>query len=222
MSVGTHHGKRRISPIEAARLIKKTFEAGSTIEQVAQFLGFKDPSMVSWFVKLLRVNETLHHLVGWGRSQGTVSFIAATELGGLNEDEQTEAFELVIANQLSKKEVFQAVQLRKRSKRRISECIAEVAQMRPTIIRKHVFLGAVLDESTRKFLATLKQPERDDYLAAALQAVYGKLAKTSGSLGVERFTIVTDDVGAAKLKSSGGTVFEPAINMQLAAKIPKL
>src|SRR5213082_1817037 len=100
MSVGTHHGKRRISPIEAGLLIEKSLNAGCTVETCAQFLGFKDPSMVSWFVKLLKVNTSLHHLIGWGRAPATVSFIAATELGTLNEDEQTEAFDMVISNQL--------------------------------------------------------------------------------------------------------------------------
>jgi hypothetical protein len=218
MSVGTHHGKRRISPVEAGLLIQKTLSAGCSVETCGQFLGFKDPSMVSWFLKLLKVDSTLHHLIGWGKGAGTVSFIAATELGRLNEDEQEEAFRLVIANELNKSEVFQAVQIRKRSKRRISECIEEVTRMRPTITRKHVFIGAVTDAVVRQHLLKLKQPERDELLSNTVSELYGKLPKTSARLGTDRFTIVTDEEGAATLKNGSKPGFEPAINQILLAK----
>jgi hypothetical protein len=220
MSVGTHHGKRRISPVEAALLIQKALKAGCSVETCAQVLGFKDPTMVSWFLKLLKVDSGLHHLIGWGRASGTVSFIAATEIGSLNEDEQKEAFDLAISNQLSKLEVFQAVQLRKRSKRRISECVAEVTRMRPIITRKHVFLGAIVDEKIRNHLAKLKQSERDDLLSGVIAEIYGKLSKTSARLGVDRFTIVTDEKGAAVLQQGDLSSFEPAINQSLASKVP--
>jgi hypothetical protein len=222
MSVGTHHGKRRISPVEAGLLIQKALAAGCPVESCARFLAFKDPSMMSWFLKLLKVDRSLHHLIGWGKSAGTVSFIAATELGSLNQDEQEEAFSMVIANELSKLEVFQAVQLRKRSKRRISECIEEVTRMRPTITRKHVFLGAVADEAVKQHLCKLKQPERDELMSSVTQELYGKLPRTSSRLGVDRFTIVTDEEGATALKGRAQPGFEPAINQLLLARLAKL
>jgi hypothetical protein len=221
MSVGTHHGKRRISPVEAGLLIQKALKAGCSAEVCAQFLGFKDPSMVAWFAKLLRVDPTLHHLIGWGKAAGTVSFIAATEIGTLNEDEQKEAFDLVISNQLSKLEVFQAVQLRKRSKRRICECVEEVTRMRPRVTRKFLFLGAVAGDPVKQYLSNLKQPERDELMSAIMTELYGKLSRTSAHLGADRFTIVTDEEGASRLKQADPPGFESAVNQLLLTRTVK-
>jgi len=86
----------------------------------------------------------------------------------------------------------------------------------------HVFLGAVTDGDTRQGLAKLKQSERDELLASALAETYDSLPKTSGRLGIERFTIVTDGQGAARLKRGQGPGFEVAINQSLSTKVSKV
>jgi hypothetical protein len=58
-------------------------------------------------------------------------------------------------------------------------------------------------------------------LAGVIRSEYGALGKTSARLGVERFTIVTDDHGARCLKTAGGADFETSINKALLARIPK-
>ena len=94
--------------------------------------------------------------------------------------------------------------------------------MRPTITRKHVFLGAVIDDVVKQHLSKLKQPERDDLLSNVMSELYGKLPRTSARLGTDRFTIVTDEEGANALKKSAKPGFEPAINQLLLARTPKL
>jgi hypothetical protein len=222
MSVGTYRGTRRLSPVEVATLFEKAITAGASPQECARTAGFKGSTMIPKFLRLLRLNSNLHHLIGWGQSGASISFIAASEIGRLNEDEQAEAFDVAIGNEMTKMEVLHMIQLRIRSRRRITACATDIVRMRPKVTRVHVFLGAVTDESTRQNLAKLKQSERDQLLASALTETYGSLPKTSGRLGIERFTIVTDGQGAARLKRGQGPGFEVAINESLSTKVPKV
>ncbi|MBN2564054.1 MAG: hypothetical protein JXQ75_24330 [Phycisphaerae bacterium] len=157
----------------------------------------------------------------WGQTGSTLAFASAWRLGNLNEDEQETVAREAIANQMGKEEVRQVIQLRKRSKRGVEKCIAEVLRMRSVVDRRHVFLGAITDEKVRRSLAKLKQNDRDGLIAASMESSYGPMLNTSGRLGIERFTIVTDQNGAARLRGPGGSDFEVVINRQLAARVVK-
>ncbi len=219
MSVGTHHGIRRLSPIEVAGLFEKAITAGASLRTCACAVGFKGTTMVSKFLRLLRLRSDLHHLIGWGQSGASISFTAASEIARLNEDEQEEAFAAAISNQMTKMEVLHMIQLRLRSHRGVSICATDIVRMRPRVTKVHVFLGAVTDAGTRRGLATLKQGERDAILASVLAEIYGSLPKVSGRLGVERFTIVANEESAARLKEARGPDFEVAINRALSTKV---
>lgn len=219
LSVGTHHGKRRLSPVEVAELFQKSLMAGATPIQCARFVNLTGPTMITRFLSLLKLSPEIRHIVDWGESVVTISFASAWVLSGLSNDEQETAVREVMANQIKKDEVHQIIQLRKRSQRPIEECVNEVLRMRPVVSRRHVFLGAITDERVKKVIAALKQSDRDVLLATALKSIYGELKKTSGRLGVERFTIVTDDHGAARLKESGKSGFELVINQVLIGQV---
>jgi len=221
LSVGTHHGKRRFSPVEVAQIFHKALAAGATLVSCARFVNLTGPTMVSRFLRLLKLVPEIHHLVDWGQTGATIAFASAWRLGELEQDEQKEATREVMANQMSKEEVRQIVQLRQRSRRRIVDCINEVLRMRPTLTRHHVFLGAITDDSLKRFLRCLNQSDRDDLLVGLIRSEYGIHGKTSARLGVERFTIVTDDDGAVRLKTGDTAGFETAINKALLARIPK-
>ena len=222
LSVGTHHGRRRLSPLEVAELFQKALTSGATLQECAHFVNLTGPAMISRFVRLLRLSAQIRHMVDWGQTGATMAFAAAWRLAELGEDEQEAVVREIIANEMTREEVRQLVQLKKRSRRRMEECVSEVLRMRPAVTKHHVFLGAVTDEDTRQGLAKLKQGERDEVLASALTETYGVLPKTSGRLGIERFTIVTDEEGAARLKLGGGPGFEVAINQSLATKVSKI
>jgi hypothetical protein len=208
--------------MEVARLFQKAIAAGASPEACAHTAGFKGATMIPKFLRLLRLSSDLHHLIGWGQSGTSISFIAASEIGRLNEDEQAEAFAGAISNQMTKMEVLHMVQLRLRSHRRIAACVNDIVRMRPKVTRTHVFLGAVTDENTRQGLAKLKQAERDQLLTAALMELYGPLPKVSGRLGVERFTIVANEESAPRLRRGVASGFEAAINQALTAKVSKI
>jgi len=219
LSVGTHHGKRRLSPVEVGLLFRKAIAAGASPTQCAHFVHLTGPSMVSRFLRLLRLSPEIQHTVDWRQAGATIAFAAAWRLADLGVGEQTEAASQIMSLGLSTSEVSQILQIKKRSHRPLSECIAEVVGMRPSITRRHLFLGSVTDEAARTYLSGLKQGERDRLLESMISEIYGPLAKTSARLGADRFTITTDEEGASKLKNFPSS-FEVAINSRL-SKLPK-
>jgi len=220
LSVGTHHGARRLSPLEVAELFQKALDAKATLGDCARLVNLT-PMMVSRFLKLLRLSPSVRHLVGWGRQTGpTVAFTSGWRLGDLDSAEQEIATEEIIANEMGKEEVRQFIQLRKRSGRRIQDCISEVLQMRPTVTRRYVFIGHVTDSATRQALSNLKQAERDVLLGAVMKELYGGMRNLSGRLGVEQFTILTDEQGAALLNDKDAD-FERDISNTLSRKVSR-
>jgi hypothetical protein len=220
MSVGTHHGNRILSPFEVAELFRKAITAGATPIDCAHFVSLAGSTMITKFLRLLKLTQEIRHIVDWGQTGATIAFTAAWHLADLNEFEQETVAREILANQMKWKEVHQVIQLKKCSPQRIEECVSEVLRMRPVITRRHIFLGAVTDERVKKSLAQLKQYERDVLLQSAIKEFYGNLSNTSVKLGTERFTIVTDELGAARLKQGEASGFEVAINRSIAAKVP--
>jgi hypothetical protein len=215
LSVGTHRGKRRVSPVEAAVLFDKAQRAGASLVDCAKAMQLSGPTWIGRFLNLLRLPEDVRHLVDWGRGPGAVTFTSATEIARLDEaDDKRAAVEAAIAHSLSSSEVRQLVQLRKRSGRTMADCIEGVLKMRPQVEVRHVFIGSVV-EALRDRLRSLGQYERDELFAGVVRNAFGGL-RPSGRLGVERFTLVggKEFSGAVAAKED---VLEREINEAIAA-----
>lgn len=219
LSVGTHLGTRRLSPIEVASLFQKAMNSGATLQECAKFVRLEGTTMVSRFLKLNKISPSIKYLIDWGQSTSTISFTAAKELCGLPNDQQEYACEAIIANQLKKSEVQQVFQIYRRSKRSISDCINEVIRMRPAVERRYVFVGSIRNSSLRHHLLTLRQSDRDALLSEVLVRAYASLGLKSARLGHDLFTIVTDQGGASLLKQGGADVIEEVINKALEERI---
>ena len=183
ISVGTHHRKRRLSPVEVAEAFQKAQSAGASIDECASFVRLKGPDMCLRFQSLLNLSHKVRHLVDWGQSGATLSFESARHVAVLNDDEQEDLVNAVMSNAMTKDEVRQVIQLRKRSGRNADECVREVLGMRPTIVKKHVFLGAVTDEIVRSHLQEMKQCERDQVFVNVLDSIFGSSISVSSSRG---------------------------------------
>ena len=212
LSVGTHHGKRRLSPLEVALLFNKMISAGATPMDCAEFVQLKGTTMISRFLNLLQLSPQIQHLIDWGQSGATISFSSASQLAALNHDEQEIAAGSIMANAMNKGEIQQVVQISKRALKNISSCIDEVLQMRPTVIRMHVLLGAIIDSDLREYLSNISQKKRDELLMKSTQYLYGELHDISGRMGQDKFTLVTDDNGARIIAESKHSQFEQEIN----------
>jgi len=191
LSVGTHRGRRPLSPVEVAGLFGKIIQSGGTLTDCARAASLEGTTWVSRFLRLSQLPVTVQHLIDWGSGAGILGFTAATELGRLEESADQEAVvQALLVNRLSGSEVRQIVQLRRRSHRPIGECVAEVLDMRPKIEKRFVYVGAVEAPEPRETLAIMHQVERDQLLSAALKEVLAGADVTVARLGRERFTLV--------------------------------
>jgi hypothetical protein len=197
------------------RKLKKATDSSTSLAECAEAMQLKGTSMISKFLRLLKLSPEVQHLVDWGHSGATISFTAAwrlTEL--LNLKDQTRACDAILEHQLTSREVEQLIQLRMRSRKPIAECIRGVLRMRPHVERRHVFIGAIVSEKVRDKLSAMVQEERDKLLGQVLRKLYSDLSGFACRLGVERFTIVGGDDVAAIL-TRGNKDFEGTINAAL-------
>lgn len=194
VSVGTHRGERRLSPVEVAQLLNKATDAGLTHKDCADELSIS-PTQVSTFLKLLRLDPSVQHFAQWGSSDSAgVSFSSLAKLARLNADEQEEAAEAIIRHDLTWNEVVQLVQLWDRSPAKgIGDCIDEVLEMRPEVEEQNVVIGAIVSDELQARLDELSQKERDEHLGRVLEESLPHSVSFNGRLGCERFTITIDD-----------------------------
>lgn len=217
LSVGTHRGQRPLSPIEVAELFNIAKEEGKTNRQIADMVLFKDTTMVGRFLHLLKLSSKVKHLVDWGPTGSTISFSTAAELLRLDVAEQGAVVDAALEHSLTKSEVAQIVQIRKRSNKDIGTCIDEILKSRPQIVRKHVFVGAIFEEKTSSFLKNLKQRERDILLRKIMAEVLPGI-EWSGRLGEKRFSLVGGEHLAQQLHTLEPD-FEHVINQQLSKEV---
>ena len=144
LSVGTHRGKRSLSPVEVANLFAKIIAGGGSLSDCAHAARLEGTTIVSRFLRLLTLPESVRHLVDWGSGPGMIGFSAGSELARLDDDiEKEEVVQGVLTYHLSGSEVREIVQMTMRSKRSVEECLKEVIDIRPRIEKRYVYVGAV-------------------------------------------------------------------------------
>ena len=109
LSVGTHRGKRPLSPVEVARLFHKAISHGANRKECALFVHLIGTHMVSRFLRLLDLDHFVQHSIDWRQTGPTISFTSAWKLSKFPKKEQAEACLEIMGHQLGTKEVEQAV-----------------------------------------------------------------------------------------------------------------
>jgi hypothetical protein len=197
LSVGTHRGQRPLTPVEVSAIFKKVMDSGGSLQECAKAASLQGTTIVTRFLRLQQLPQSVAHLVDWGSGAGTLGFSVAAEIARLADLSDKEAVaNAVLSHKLSGSEVRQVVQIRKRSKRPVDECIDEVLKLRPKIERRYVYVGAITDSRLRARLTGMTQHERDAALGNVIRSVLDGKAPSLAKLGVDRFTLVgAKDVG---------------------------
>jgi hypothetical protein len=218
LSIGTNRGRRPLSPVEVAALLKKILGTGASLKDCAAAMHLEGPTMVSRFTRLLQLHPDVQHLVDWGQSGATLSFSSATEIAKLPPEDHVAAVSAIIEHQLTGGEVKQIVQRFVRSHRSLDDAVDEITRLRPTIERQHLFIGAVIDAALQSQLSSRSQEQRDQLLQAVLQEHFGEASTLSARLGRTKFTISSKD-DLSKIVRDGDTDVENTINNLLKAKV---
>ena len=213
LSVGTHRGARRLSPLEVAQLIQKALDHGSSRKECSAALGV-GTSQIGTFLKLLSLNAEVQHMAGWGgSSRASIAFSSLAELRRLNSADQVSVATAILKERLKWKEVIEVVQIRERSGKTVEECVADVVRRRPVIETQHVFIGRV-DRLTSVELGDLDQASRDGLLQHVLAGMIGADRAFEGRLGLGTFTVVTQE-GLLNPLGLSADEFEEAANVRI-------
>ena len=219
MSVGygNHQKGRLLSPVEVGELLHRACNAGSSLDECAREIRI-DATGLRRFLRILELPDDLRHVISWGSPRDGVGFSSAAELARIpGADNQRTVAKAILANGLNSKEVRQVEQLRERSGRPVSECVEEVIGMRPTLDRRYVFIGAIVDQVIQAVLANLPQRERDAMLAAGMEKI--GLKGASGRLGPKFFTLVGDESFGASMEQVGKQDIETRLRAYLAERV---
>ncbi len=192
LSVGTHRKSRRLSPLEVARLLAKAAAAGATSGDCAKALEL-GTTQVRTFLKLLDLDADVQHLADWqGSKNATMPFSSMAELARLAPPDQIPAVDSVLRHSLTWKEVVQLVQVSRRSGKSIDECINYVLNLRPEIVTRHLFVGAITSVDLARRIRSFDQSERDRIFAEVLNRLISLDYPAAGRLGEDKFTILSD------------------------------
>lgn len=201
LSVGTHHGKRRLAPLEVARVFRAALaedrmssaEVGKKVKLTA--------TMVNRIARLADLDESCWHLVDWKKCKSAVVMSAASEIARLPSAEQSALFDAALEHGLTKSEIIQTVQIRQRSGKTLTSCLDDVLRMRRSVERTYLFVGRISDQRVQHRLAAVKQSDRDALLQSGLRQAISYPATWSGKLGVARFSLVGNGALSRQLAS---------------------
>jgi hypothetical protein len=216
LSVGQRGGTRPFSPAEVAGALRDAISAGTSTNELAAVLHLDGPSMITRFVRLLDLPPGVLHLVDWGQTDATIAFTAASELSRLKSTkEQLDLTEAALQSKLTSTEVKAIVQLRKRSRKPLPDCIKEIVCLRSEVITRHVIIGAITLPDLSQRLRLMHQVERDMLMNLALASLFPDLSRIAGRLGHDRFTISVEDEAAAR----SVTALEGGLELALSATV---
>lgn len=128
---GGHKKGRSLSPIQVGMIFRDARNAGFSLKDCAEAANLAAPSHARRFLRILNLPQDIQQRIGWGRSKGIIGFSAAEELTRLPDgNDQRAVAEAILANGFIQDEVWQVVQLQKRSKRPVGECLQEILDRR--------------------------------------------------------------------------------------------
>lgn len=190
LSVGTHRGRRRLSPMEVAALLRQAMEAGTSREALSDALKIGE-IQVSRFVRLFDLEPELRDLADWGRGNAaTIPFSSLLEIARLDPSQQVEVATSALAHKMTKAEFRQISQITQRSGRHITDCIANVIERRPQIQTQFVLIGSIRQGELQDYLETQLQDARDCLLKEVIDRLGRPSQAIRGRLGAKTFTVL--------------------------------
>ena len=190
LSVGTHRGRRRLSPMEVAALFRQAMEAGTSRQALSDSLNISE-IQVARFIRLFDLEPELRDLADWGRGNtATIPFSSLLEITRLAPSQQIEVATSALAHKLTKAEFRQISQVSERSGWHITDCIANVIERRPQVQMQFVLIGSIQQGELQEFLQTQLQNTRDCFLKGVLDKLGQPSQAVRGRLGSKTFTFL--------------------------------
>ena len=214
LSVGTHRGRRHLSPMEVAALLRQAVESGASRQALSHALRISE-IQISRFIKLFNLDPQVRDLADWGAgSATTISFSSLLEIARLDPSQQIEVARSALAHRLTKAECRQISQIAQRSGRHITDCIADVVERRPRVQAQFVLIGSIQQTELQMHLEIKPQDVRDCLLKSILTKLGQPLQDTRFRLGSRTFTILASQ-DISSLLGTAPDKIEAFVNQQL-------
>lgn len=214
LSVGTHRGRRRLSPMEVATLLRQAVESGVSRQALSDALKISE-IQVSRFIRLFDLEPQVRDLADWGTgSTTTISFSSLLEITRLDPSQQIEVARSALAHRLTKAECRQISQIAQRSGRHITDCIADVMERRPRVQAQFVLIGSIQQPELQEHLEIKPQDARDCLLKRVLDRLGQPLQDIRFRLGSRTFTILASQDISSLLGMAPDTI-EAFVNQHL-------
>ena len=217
MSVGIHKQERPLSPLEVAQFIDIEIKSGNTKQGLSEEI-LLSPDMIDRFLRLLRLSKDIQYLIGWGGKSRIYPSTASVFARLQSLEEQEILAEKTLEHKLSKSEVMQVIETKNKFNKTINESFQAILDMRPQVIKRCLFVGAIRSSELQNKLSTMSQRERDILFDNIIGMNFPAVSNWEGLLGTTRFTIIGDeDVEQSLIKPE--TDFSLAINHYLESSI---
>ncbi len=192
LSVGIHKQERPLSPLEVAQFIDIAIKSGNTKPELSEEI-LLSPDMIDRFLRLLRLSGDIQYLVGWG-GKSRISFSTASEIARLQSlEEQQILAEKTLEYKLSKSEVMQVIETKNKFNKTINESVQAILDMRPQVVKRYLFVGAIRSSKLQNKLSTMSQRERDMLFDNIIGINFSAVSNWEGILGTTRFTIIGNE-----------------------------
>lgn len=217
LSVGENHiNPRPLTPVEVASRFQLAMNNGANKKDCAQLVHFEGTSMVTRFLALLRLDRRIRHSVQWGSSNdGALGFSSAHELSRLDQEDHETCFRAILENRLTKAEVQQIVELRRKQGKSLEDCFEQVIKQRPEVVRQYVAIGQISNPSVIRQLRARTQQERDELIRRALSRLCPSAGGATGRLGPDSFSLVGDSNLEAYVRADEN--FEVSLSNEIGA-----
>ena len=200
LSVGTHRSKRRLNPIEVAKLIERLLNKDILYEKISEEI-LLSVDMIKRFENLLELPEKYHSYISFGRKNNCIPFSTAAYIADLeSETERNQLFNEIFSRKLTKNEVQQIIELKNRSNMNILNCVKEIIKDRPIIEERNMFIGRIYEEDIKSFIKDPNWNKINKIFLPFLKNLFPNVLFYSGNVSKDRFIIVTDVFGQKQIQ----------------------
>ena len=159
LSVGTHRGKRHLTPIGVAKLLDKASN-NNEMKDIVTSLELSS-GMIKKFLSLLLLPIEIQKLISFGSNRGCISFTSAFEISKIkNQEERFDLTKSALENNLNKSEVQAIVQRVNRSELSVNEALGEIMKLRPEIEHSYLFVAEIpksIEENEKIIQAVIRK-----------------------------------------------------------------
>ena len=192
LSVGTHKQERPLSPLEVAQFIDIAIKSGNTKPELSEEI-LLSPDMIDRFLRLLCLSKNIRYLIGWGGKSRIYPSTASEFVRLQSLEEQEILAEKTVEHKLSKSEVMQVIQTKNKFNKSINESIQAILVIRPQVVKRYLFIGAIRSSELQNKLSTMSQRERDILFDNIIGINFPAVSNWEGLLGTTRFTIIGNE-----------------------------